>query len=99
VLSAQERQVRQGWARRRKTAQALALRSRIVLFFAYMLTYSCWAIRRPTEMTVCTLESDDCECRERTQNETAGLNVRPDIVLEVTTLGGAYGADAITVTT
>jgi hypothetical protein len=50
-------------------------------------------------MTVCTLESDDCECRERTQNETAGLNVRPDIVLEVTTLGGAYGADAITVTT
>jgi transposase len=31
VLSDQERQVLQGWARRRKTAQALALRSRIVL--------------------------------------------------------------------
>jgi transposase len=31
VLSAQERQVLQGWARRRKTAQALALRSRMVL--------------------------------------------------------------------
>jgi transposase len=31
VLSAEERQVLQGWARRRKTAQALALRSRIVL--------------------------------------------------------------------
>jgi transposase len=31
VLSAEERQVLEGWARRRKTAQALALRSRIVL--------------------------------------------------------------------
>ena len=31
VLSAQERQVLEGWARRRKTSQALALRSRIVL--------------------------------------------------------------------
>ena len=31
VLSDGERQVLQGWARRRKTAQALALRSRIVL--------------------------------------------------------------------
>jgi transposase len=31
VLNAQERQVLQGWARRRKTSQALALRSRIVL--------------------------------------------------------------------
>ena len=31
VLSAEERQVLEGWARRRKTAQALALRSKIVL--------------------------------------------------------------------
>ena len=31
VLTDEERQVLQGWARRRKTAQALALRSRIVL--------------------------------------------------------------------
>jgi transposase len=31
VLSSKERQVLEGWARRRKTAQALALRSRIVL--------------------------------------------------------------------
>jgi transposase len=31
VLSAEERQVLEGWARRRKTSQALALRSRIVL--------------------------------------------------------------------
>ena len=31
VLSADERQVLEGWARRRKTSQALALRSRIVL--------------------------------------------------------------------
>jgi transposase len=31
VLTAQERQVLEGWARRRKTAQALALRSKIVL--------------------------------------------------------------------
>src|SRR5215471_19069778 len=31
VLSVEERQVLEGWARRRKTAQALALRSRIVL--------------------------------------------------------------------
>jgi hypothetical protein len=31
VLSAEERQVLEAWARRRKTAQALALRSRIVL--------------------------------------------------------------------
>src|SRR5215469_16778447 len=31
MLSAQERQVLEGWARRRKTAQALAMRSRIVL--------------------------------------------------------------------
>jgi Homeodomain-like domain len=31
VLSVQERQVLEGWARRRKTSQALALRSRIVL--------------------------------------------------------------------
>src|ERR1700735_2423761 len=31
VLSTQERQVLEGWARRRKTSQALALRSRIVL--------------------------------------------------------------------
>jgi transposase len=31
VLSAEERQVLEGWARRRKTARALALRSRIVL--------------------------------------------------------------------
>jgi hypothetical protein len=31
VLSDEERQVLEGWARRRKTAQALALRSRIVL--------------------------------------------------------------------
>jgi hypothetical protein len=30
VLSAEERQVLEAWARRRKTAQALALRSRIV---------------------------------------------------------------------
>jgi hypothetical protein len=31
VLTDEERQVLEGWARRRKTAQALALRSRIVL--------------------------------------------------------------------
>ena len=31
VLTDDERQVLEGWARRRKTAQALALRSRIVL--------------------------------------------------------------------
>ena len=31
VLSDDERRVLEGWARRRKTAQALALRSRIVL--------------------------------------------------------------------
>lgn len=31
VLSDEERQVLTGWSRRRKTAQALALRSRIVL--------------------------------------------------------------------
>lgn len=31
MLSAEERQVLEGWARRRKTAQALALRSRIIL--------------------------------------------------------------------
>ena len=31
VLSTPERQVLEGWARRRKTSQALALRSRIVL--------------------------------------------------------------------
>jgi len=31
VLADEERQVLEGWARRRKTAQALALRSRIVL--------------------------------------------------------------------
>jgi transposase-like protein len=31
VLNAQERQVLEGWARRRKTSQALALRSGIVL--------------------------------------------------------------------
>jgi len=31
VLSAEERQVLGGWTRRRKTSQALALRSRIVL--------------------------------------------------------------------
>ena len=31
VLSTEERQVLEGWARRRKTAQALAQRSRIVL--------------------------------------------------------------------
>ena len=31
VLSSEERQVLEGWARRRKTSQALALRSRIVL--------------------------------------------------------------------
>jgi transposase-like protein len=31
VLSDEERQVLDGWVRRRKTAQALALRSRIVL--------------------------------------------------------------------
>ena len=31
VLTEEERQVLEGWARRRKTAQALALRSRIVL--------------------------------------------------------------------
>ena len=31
VLSTEERQVLEGWARRRKTSQALALRSRIVL--------------------------------------------------------------------
>jgi transposase len=34
VLTDEERQVLEGWARRRKTAQALALRSRIVLAFA-----------------------------------------------------------------
>jgi hypothetical protein len=31
MLSAEERQVLEAWARRRKTSQALALRSRIVL--------------------------------------------------------------------
>jgi hypothetical protein len=31
VLSDDERRVLEGWARRRKTAQALALRSRIIL--------------------------------------------------------------------
>ena len=31
VLTEEERQVLEGWARRRKTAQALALRSQIVL--------------------------------------------------------------------
>ena len=31
VLTGEERQVLEGWARRRKTAQALALRSRIIL--------------------------------------------------------------------
>ena len=31
VLTDEERQVLEGWARRRKTAQALALRSRIIL--------------------------------------------------------------------
>jgi hypothetical protein len=31
VLNDQERQVLEGWARRRKTSQALALRSKIVL--------------------------------------------------------------------
>ena len=34
VLTDEEGQVLEGWARRRKTAQALALRSRIVLAFA-----------------------------------------------------------------
>ncbi len=34
VLSDDERRVLEGWARRRKTAQALALRSRIILTFA-----------------------------------------------------------------
>jgi hypothetical protein len=34
VLTDQERQVLEGWARRPKTAQALAFRSRIVLAFA-----------------------------------------------------------------
>ena len=34
VLTDEERQVLEGWARRRKTAQALALRSRMVLAFA-----------------------------------------------------------------
>ena len=34
VLTDDERQVLEGWARRRKTPQALALRSRIILAFA-----------------------------------------------------------------
>jgi hypothetical protein len=43
VLSDEERQVLEGWARRRKTAQALALRSRIVLACAGWDTH--WSTR------------------------------------------------------
>lgn len=46
VLSTEERQVLKGWARRRETAEALALRSKIVAVATEPVTSSLAARRR-----------------------------------------------------
>jgi len=72
VLSDEERQVLEGWARRRKTAQALALRSRIVL--------ACAAGRSVTEVAadLATSRSTAGKWRSRFLEERLrGLNDEP----------------------
>jgi len=59
VLTTEERDTLQGWARRRKIAQALALRSRIVLRSSAGLTATAIA----SELSVCIQTVSKWWCR------------------------------------